>query len=132
MPASRNPTQRRGSPSAKRAWIEISTAELPSLYDLVALCEEGVDRNTFEIPYVKSLIVALCEEGVDRNLLQAEQLLVRGTVALCEEGVDRNWQMSMICRSTFVALCEEGVDRNILHEAADMSRPRRPLRRGRG
>ena len=34
-------------------------------------------------------MVALCEEGVDRNADLAEQAL-GGAVALCEEGVDRN------------------------------------------
>ena len=34
---------------------------------LVALCEEGVDRNSFGVHTVFLSPVALCEEGVDRN-----------------------------------------------------------------
>ena len=35
---------------------------------LVALCEEGVDRNTHDAVQLLGMEVALCEEGVDRNL----------------------------------------------------------------
>ena len=35
--------------------------------DLVALCEEGVDRNLIASNIWSALNVALCEEGVDRN-----------------------------------------------------------------
>ena len=34
-----------GSPSSRRAWIEISVVHLPSVRQYVALLAEGVDRN---------------------------------------------------------------------------------------
>ena len=34
-----------GSPSSRRAWIEIADAEALSVESLVALLAEGVDRN---------------------------------------------------------------------------------------
>ena len=82
----------------------------------------------------KGVIVALCEEGVDRNLGQLGVYAPRPAspsakrawieirasptsrsssyVALCEEGVDRNVTQSGLRPSGCVALCEEGVDRN--------------------
>ena len=56
---------------------------------LVALCEEGVDRNVKMLNYPKMRQVALCEEGVDRNFFDSG-IYATLSVALCEEGVDRN------------------------------------------
>ena len=56
----------------------------------VALCEEGVDRNSAtEAAQGMEELVALCEEGVDRNMMSRVRIAMR-RVALCEEGVDRN------------------------------------------
>ena len=78
------------SPSAKRAWIEIPATEHTTGNARVALCEEGVDRNTNSIPLSGICTsVALCEEGVDRNGYSTPSE-VMAKVALCEEGVDRN------------------------------------------
>ena len=55
------------SPSAKRAWIEITLVYAKDKRTDVALCEEGVDRNLFESENALVKMVALCEEGVDRN-----------------------------------------------------------------
>ena len=142
------------SPSAKRAWIEIPLSDEAGQELHVALCEEGVDRNSNLTLQEKQLPVALCEEGVDRNVPPL-LWLARPAVALCEEGVDRNrhcgdylvfletspsakraW-IEITCSpaawiSWAVALCEEGVDRNQAGRAGSRPVRRRPLRRGRG
>ena len=78
-----------GSPSARRAWIEIidatglkMTAESPSARR--AWIEILADETQ---EYRK--IVALRKEGVDRNLL-CRTLCICHPVALRKEGVDRN------------------------------------------
>ncbi len=42
-----------------------------------------------------SAVVALCEEGVDRNN-NNEEVMVLPHVALCEEGVDRNGNVQLM------------------------------------
>ena len=124
----------RASPSAKRAWIEIMLYLSGMPRDTVALCEEGVDRNSVTRSSTVGLSVALCEEGVDRNIMPSEQYKQYEKVALCEEGVDRNTrrQFQVVGRQD-VALCEEGVDRNANKAVcAPAARESRPLRRGRG
>ena len=39
---------------------------------------------------MSEVLVALCEEGVDRNMEMRIAALQEAKVALCEEGVDRN------------------------------------------
>ena len=57
-----------GSPSARRAWIEISSSVFWWAVMAVALREEGVDRNLIcDLVGVAVDQVALREEGVDRN-----------------------------------------------------------------
>ena len=77
---------------------------------VVALCEEGVDRNKADMKVSFDEYVALCEEGVDRNALFGGRLRQGKAVALCEEGVDRN-------------LCDKMTGNGLKC---------RPLRRGRG
>ena len=48
-----------------------------------------MDRNRVGVAIENELLVALCEEGVDRNLAN-EVARLSDPVALCEEGVDRN------------------------------------------
>ena len=58
------------SPSSRRAWIEILRALRAAIWASVALLAEGVDRN-LTLPFFASLTgVALLAEGVDRNLHQ--------------------------------------------------------------
>ena len=79
-----------GSPSTRRAWIEIGTVTNEGGLGEVALHPEGVDRNT---PPKNIVIynpdVALHPEGVDRNNLALQDAETQA-VALHPEGVDRN------------------------------------------
>ena len=58
---------RRGSPSVRRAWIEIFASPSSSVNWAVALRTEGVDRNTQQMTIVAGTGVGLRTEGVDRN-----------------------------------------------------------------
>ena len=59
-----------GSPSSRRAWIEIMLQWNRTLAYTVALLAEGVDRNTTSsLRLTNPLHVALLAEGVDRNSL---------------------------------------------------------------
>ena len=80
-----------GSPSSRRAWIEISLPEPP----FPALPSPSSRRAWIEI-------------------IQIRPPKERGDVALLAEGVDRNFLPALPGRSHCVALLAEGVDRNIL------------------
>ena len=57
-----------GSPSSRRAWIEIPSYWSKATEAPVALLAEGVDRNNNKaIPDLMKM-VALLAEGVDRNV----------------------------------------------------------------
>ena len=79
-----------GSPSSRRAWIEMTKPFLhkQSFY-VVALLAEGVDRNSQQDTSRSLAGVALLAEGVDRNTA-LPPLLLLPQVALLAEGVDRN------------------------------------------
>ena len=78
------------SPSSRRAWIEISFATSAPWRTKVALLAEGVDRNELRTAKSsKQSKVALLAEGVDRNIKRLRKA-VREPVALLAEGVDRN------------------------------------------
>ena len=82
--------------SARRAWIEIVDILDILIAGMVALREEGVDRNSLDTVRTAFPLVALREEGVDRNpVWRAGQSSVWG-VALREEGVDRNMQYQRV------------------------------------
>ena len=56
------------SPSSRRAWIEIHRAAAWGTGRWVALLAEGVDRNWHnDMAQIAQLMVALLAEGVDRN-----------------------------------------------------------------
>ena len=55
------------SPSSRRAWIEIQTGSWDDTSRQVALLAEGVDRNFSTMMYLYVVEVALLAEGVDRN-----------------------------------------------------------------
>ena len=59
--------RRRGSLSARRAWIEIMTSILTGLLRRVALRKESVDRNMGALTPISMTSVALRKESVDRN-----------------------------------------------------------------
>ena len=88
-----------GSPSSRRAWIEMTKPFLhkQSFY-VVALLAEGVDRNSQQDTSRSLAGVALLAEGVDRNAdaLNHPRLL---PVALLAEGVDRNRLRFVRCYS---------------------------------
>ena len=79
-----------GSPSTRRAWIEIRITRSSSPESGVALHPEGVDRNSILSKAYLRATVALHPEGVDRNECRRRLGEIRGQVALHPEGVDRN------------------------------------------
>ena len=100
-----------GSPSSRRAWIEIlPLLRLPPAA-AVALLAEGVDRNYSDGRRDAYKEVALLAEGVDRNNLPQPPCCCT-MVALLAEGVDRNLRHGLKMQGAYVALLAEGVDRN--------------------
>ena len=78
------------------------------------------------------LLVALLAEGVDRNCELLRVVRV-GEVALLAEGVDRNDFDTLVEElDATVALLAEGVDRNILEMSGTSTGSCRPPRGGRG
>ena len=64
-----------GSPSSRRAWIEILVTLSRCIASCVALLAEGVDRNQkFPDADIWVPIVALLAEGVDRNFSSSVSL----------------------------------------------------------
>ena len=120
-----------GSPSSRRAWIEIQPDAPPHCAAAVALLAEGVDRNIIKPCYCDRLVVALLAEGVDRNLAAACLFSAAG-VALLAEGVDRNCMSLAIWPAALVALLAEGVDRNFRLGTQWPFLAGRPPRGGRG
>ena len=99
-----------GSPSSRRAWIEISSFRSCCRCTDVALLAEGVDRNS----------------SFRRHPAPSMQ------VALLAEGVDRNWLLCLFLPCCRVALLAEGVDRNDFGRQTQIVCKRRPPRGGRG
>ena len=118
-----------GSPSSRRAWIEIGTALQELQRRRVALLAEGVDRNISRASNPPSAVVALLAEGVDRNTLV---LVTEAPVALLAEGVDRNNNKAIPDLMKMVALLAEGVDRNSMVFPFSFTGFSRPPRGGRG
>ena len=58
-----------GSPSSRRAWIEMMMRGMLLCRQQVALLAEGVDRNMSATLSATFCAVALLAEGVDRNRL---------------------------------------------------------------
>ena len=100
------------SPSTRRAWIEICT----DFSSLAACLSPSTRRAWIEISRVPAHFrgrgVALHPEGVDRNFKKIVDCDMFG-VALHPEGVDRNQRLPKVARVVLaVALHPEGVDRN--------------------
>ena len=132
-----------GSPSSRRAWIEIAPESASGIQTVVALLAEGVDRNlSVSVCWAVFAEVALLAEGVDRNLPVIWRCCSRlpspssrrawieikdkstycgiSLVALLAEGVDRNSGKGYITQKGWaVALLAEGVDRNLRNQTAD-------------
>ena len=121
-----------GSPSSRRAWIEIGTALQELQRRRVALLAEGVDRNISRASNPPSAVVALLAEGVDRNNNIRKILAMLDKVALLAEGVDRNNNKAIPDLMKMVALLAEGVDRNSMVFPFSFTGFSRPPRGGRG
>ena len=105
---------KRWSPSPRRAWIEIRGFVHPQQRCLVALPAEGVDRNPLALRGAPCGHVALLTEGVDRNRNVAWGVIIcvlspSSRRAWIEIGYRPNWSYA-----DYVALLTEGVDRNFL------------------
>ncbi len=98
------------SPSAKRAWIEMAILSEAVCSSVVALCEEGVDRNKLCLPFQ---IHYKASPSAKRAWIEIENEIAAYPLAR-------------------VALCEEGVDRNKDTDGTPQYGVCRPLRRGRG
>ena len=123
------------SPSARRAWIEISSLAAPLLLkNVVALRTEGVDRNVNSYMNMRDLEkVALRTEGVDRNVDEADSV----KQAMRSPSARRAWiEMLVITNyhtyASAVALRTEGVDRNKKSPGVHQKRAGRPPHGGRG
>ena len=102
------------SPSARRAWIEISAMPCVAFSSLVALRTEGVDRNR---PVQNTVSARNRSPSARRAWIEIcwnSRQPTRGRVALRTEGVDRNAGDLAGSAGKQVALRTEGVDRNIL------------------
>ena len=62
-----------GSPSTRRAWVEIEVELGDVYYWGVALYAEGVGRNLWQKEVVPAYMVALYAEGVGRNRSDSER-----------------------------------------------------------
>ena len=100
------------SPSPRRAWIEIAFYAVADLISNVALPTEGVDRNKETLRACLLAGVALPTEGVDRN----SSLASIPAVNLASPSPRRAWieiSATLMPRApAAVALPAEGVDRN--------------------
>ena len=76
-----------GSPSSRRAWIEMDDVARQEALRKVALLTEGVDRNICSPKVPNILRVALLTEGVDRNT-NAQQ---RAAAAITSPSSRRAW-----------------------------------------
>ena len=102
-----------GSPSSRRAWIEIFSACSMRSSTSVALLAEGVDRNCPVLLDVVTTGVALLAEGVDRNWLSMNFF---ASLTLSPSS-RRAWieigNLFFHSQRVDVALLAEGVDRNL-------------------
>ena len=117
-----------GSPSSRRAWIEISGCPLLPTMQQVALLAEGVDRNQRAQGAAINYAVSPSSRRAWIEITIASWTVCRVSVALLAEGVDRNTTTVSIQNQDCVALLAEGVDRNRdenLQQPAQMSRPPR-------
>ena len=102
-----------GSPSTRRAWIEMSRSLNTYLCPSVALHPEGVDRNK-----MTSITAGVMRESPSTRRAWIEMSILPSlsaneiVVALHPEGVDRNAFLSGRPTRALVALHPEGVDRN--------------------
>ena len=104
--------KRKGSLSARRAWIEIFVPFDVIRPAIVALRKESVDRNVDPDNDTLTDDVALRKESVDRNLA-VWAIEHTYSVALRKESVDRNFeQTGEKAYLDNVALRKESVDRN--------------------
>ena len=125
--------ERGGSPSSRRAWIEIPKILSCQLCRRVALLAEGVDRNVCEVYGDDSKSMSPSSRRAWIEILLAFQTSKEDSVALLAEGVDRNRASGVAYHPCApVALLAEGVDRNIdlIDTITDLTS--RPPRGGRG
>ena len=102
-----------GSPSSRRAWIEIVGIGTVKQSLPVALLAEGVDRNNGYIIRCKIFfVVALLAEGVDRNLLCHRYLLAPEMSPSSRRAWIEIPCVRLVGIDAGVALLAEGVDRN--------------------
>ena len=78
------------SPSSRRAWIEISPIILKSVYVIVALLAEGVDRNASAGAPEIDKVGSPSSRRAWIEILPAHHRSFLHPVALLAEGVDRN------------------------------------------
>ena len=106
-----NPLDVIGSPSSRRAWIEIQEASVSSVMPSVALLAEGVDRNTEREDKV-----------AERNLSPSSR----------RAWIEILFHTKISDKTVQVALLAEGVDRNNWVKQNKTGAGRRPPRGGRG
>ena len=100
------------SPSSRRAWIEIFHDALTNGYSQVALLAEGVDRNNVTAHKTKAINLSPSSRRAWIEITSMKCCRATPLVALLAEGVDRNYGAIRVDNKTTVALLAEGVDRN--------------------
>ena len=103
-------SEKRMSPSLRRAWIEISASPCTTAAFRVALLAEGVDRND---EYIYAYRFAVASPSLRRAWIEIRLLLP-------------------LCGGAFVALLTEGVDRNYQQDTSRSLAGSRPPHGGRG
>ena len=121
-----------GSPSSRRAWIEMIWATSLMCQKRVALLAEGVDRNGRIVAPAHGCFVALLAEGVDRNRQTAPQCIPCGRSPSSRRAWIEIRRFGADGVSWGVALLAEGVDRNKCRPPPIRQAVRRPPRGGRG
>ena len=122
----------RTSPSSRRAWIEIRMSRIMPGALQVALLAEGVDRNAIISATTINSYKSPSSRRAWIEILPLLRLPPAAAVALLAEGVDRNSSHKAVDVDGYVALLAEGVDRNIARSFLPSYLRGRPPRGGRG
>ena len=100
--------------SARRAWIEIRSGGILSVWAFVALRKESVDRNDkISTVLITRERVALRKESVDRNKQrETGSLFFLGSLSARRAWIEILVFARQVCLTCWVALRKESVDRN--------------------
>ena len=111
--------------SARRAWIEIRIYDMSAAWNRVALRKESVDRNLNAMQIVVVIMQSLSARRAWIEITVSIASNFEHAVALRKESVDRNMPSHwIISRTGGVALRKESVDRNYKERPGQKARPK--------